>query len=150
VTKHVLAVLVAVFAFASVALLAARSEASASGSGDPRIAVLQKQVKTLQKQVKTLQTQDKTLTKSSTEALAVAVYELYSQTCMGALTADLFQGTWISIDQVTQKTTFGPQTQVNDYGACSKLSNPAVPRTSPITSPPTINPLLPLLQSLNG
>ena len=141
--KHLVLTLVTVIAAASMSLLAVRSEASASGSGDPRIAVLQKQVKTLQKQVRALQ-------KNTTLALGVGLVNIYAETCLGALTADLFQGTWISIDQVTQKTTFGPQTQVNDYGACSKFTNPPVPRTSPIVSPPTINPLLPLLQTLGS
>ena len=82
--------------------------------------------------------------------LGVGLVNIYAETCLGALTADLFQGTWITIDQVTQKTTFGPQTQVNDYGACGKFTNPPVARTSPIASPPSINPLLPLLQTLGG
>ena len=149
-TKHLLAVFVAAIAAASVGLLAVRSQANASGSGDPRIAVLQKEVKTLQKQVKTLQKQVRALQKNTTLALGVGLVNIYAETCLGALTADLFQGTWISIDQVTQKTTFGAQTQVNDYGACSKFTNPPVPRTSPIASPPTINPLLPLLQALGS
>ena len=142
-TKHLLAVFVAAIAAASVGLLAVRSQANASGSGDPRIAVLQKEVKTLQKQVKTLQTQEKTLD-------AVLGYNFDGDTCLAAITADLIQGTWIAVDQATGKSTFGTQTQVNDYGACSKFTNPPVPRTSPIASPPTINPLLPLLQTLGS
>jgi len=70
-------------------------------------------------------------------------------TCLGALDADLIQGTWGVIDQIAQtaqqKTYFGPQTPVSDYKNCADLANPDVPRGA-ITVPPTINPLLPLLQ----
>jgi ABC-type transport system involved in cytochrome bd biosynthesis fused ATPase/permease subunit len=142
-TKHLLAVLVAVVAAASVALLAVRSEASASGSGDPRIAVLQKEVKTLQKQVKTLQTQEKTLG-------VVLNYNFDGDTCLAAITADLLQGTWIAVDQATGKSTFGTQTQVNDYGTCERLTNPDVNRTLPGAGTPTINPMLPMLQWLGS
>ena len=142
-TKHLLAVFVAVIAAASVGLLAVRSEASASGSGDPRIAVLQKEVKTLQKQVKTLQTQEKTLD-------AVLGYNFDGDTCLAAITADLIQGTWIAVDQATGKSTFGTQTQVNDYGTCERLTNPSVSRTLPGAGAPTINPMLPMLQWLGS
>jgi len=142
-TKHLLAVFVAVLAAASVALLAVRSEASASGSGDPRIAVLQKEVKTLQTQVKAVQRQEKTLE-------AVLGYNFDGDTCLAAITADLLQGTWIAVDQATGKSTFGTQTQVNDYGTCERLSNPSVSRTLPGAGAPTINPLLPMLQWLGS
>jgi len=137
--KYLLTVSLAVLAAASVSLLAVRSEASASGSGDPRIAVLQTQVKTLQAQVKKLQKYERTDYQQIGLAFA-------GDTCLAAITADLLQGTWIAIDQATGKTTFGPQTQVNDYGNCGQLASPAVPRTSPITAPPSISPLLPLIQ----
>ena len=121
---------------ASIALVGARSQASASGSGDPRIAVLQTQVKALQRQVTDLR-QELSLN-----------YE--GDTCSLALVADVIQGSWITLDQASQKTTYGPQSQVPDYGTCKDLANPQVPRSSPITSPPTINPLLPLLKWLGG
>jgi hypothetical protein len=142
-TKHVLAVFVAVIAAASVGLLAVRSEASASGSGDPRIAVLQKEVKTLQTQVKALQKQEKTFD-------LVLGYNFDGDTCLAAITADLLQGTWIAVDQATGKSTFGTQAQVNDYGTCERLSNPGVTRTLPGAGVPTINPMLPMLQWLGS
>jgi hypothetical protein len=142
-TKHLLAIFVAAIAAASVGLLAVRSEASASGSGDPRIGVLQKEVNTLQKQVKTLQTQEKVLDR-------VLGYNFDGDTCLAAITADLLQGTWIAVDQATGKTTFGTQTQVNDYGTCERLSNPNVTRTLPGGSAPTINPMLAMLQWLGS
>jgi hypothetical protein len=140
--KHLLAVMLAVIAAGGGSLLAVRSEASASGSGDPRIVVLQKQVKTLQAQVKLLQ--------KHTNILNGQVQVNFAgDTCLAAVTADLIQGTWMAVDQATGKTTFGPQTQVNDYGDCAQLGQPSVPRTSPIPTPPTINPLLPLIQWLH-
>jgi hypothetical protein len=69
-------------------------------------------------------------------------------TCLAALAADLFQGTWISIDKVTQTTTFGPQNQVQSYGSCEDLASPGVPRASEIGVPPTIKQLIPLLKWL--
>jgi hypothetical protein len=135
-TKQLLVVFAAAIAAASVALLAVRSEASASGGGDPRIATLQKQVKTLQKQVKLLD--------------RVLGYNFDGDTCLAAITADLIQGTWITIDQITGKSTFGTQTQVNDYGTCGRLTNPSVARVLPGSATPTINPLLPMLQWLGS
>lgn len=73
-------------------------------------------------------------------------------TCLGATTADLIQGTWGVVDQIAQaaqqKTYFGPQTSAPDYANCSTLVQPRVPRVG-IVVPPTINPLLPLLEWLH-
>jgi hypothetical protein len=134
--KRVVVVAVVTVAAVLVGLLAVRTEASASGSGDPRIAVLQKQVKALQKQVSNLTNQ--------------VVYNFDGDTCLAALTADLLQGTWVAVDQATQKTTFGSQNQVQDYGKCERLANPDVPRATPLTVPPTIAPMLPLLKWLGS
>ena len=142
----------AAIAAASVAALATRSEATASGSGDPRIAVLQTQVKALQTQVKALQTQGKTLTRGLSNLNGQVQVNFSADTCLAAQTADLLQGTWGVVDQVAQvaqqKTYFGPQTQTNDYGNCAQLTDPSVPR-GPVAIPPTINPLLPLMQWLH-
>ena len=140
--RHLLAVVLAVIGAGCVSLLAVRSEASASGNGDLRIVVLQKQVKTLQAQVKVLQ-------KHTTVLDEQVQVNFAGDTCLATMTADLIQGTWIAVDQATAKTTFGPQTQVNDYGDCALLGQPSVPRTSTILTPPTINPLLPLIQWLH-
>ena len=63
----------------------------------------------------------------------------------------LIQGTWGVIDQIAQplqqKVYFG-QVQVNDYKNCADLGKPKVPRVG-IVVPPTIAPLLPLLQWLH-
>jgi hypothetical protein len=126
------------------------SSAHAAGSGDPRIAVLQSQVRALQTQVKTLQTSNKAISKvvlSDNEQIKLS---FSSQTCLAAEMADLFEGTWGVIDQV--KPTFGPQTQVNDFGNCADLAafagRSAVVR-GPVAVPPTVNGLLPLITWLH-
>ena len=47
-----------------------------------------------------------------------------------------------------QKIYFGPQVQVGDYKNCADLVRPNVPRVG-IVVPPTIAPLLPMLQWLH-
>jgi hypothetical protein len=140
-----LVVMAAAGAAALAFALASHSSATASTAGDPRIAVLQRQVKALQVQVKTLAA---TLVKQNGQINV----NFTADTCLAAQTADLIQGTWGVIDQVAQgtqqKTYFGPQTQVNDYGNCSQLTSPDVPR-GPVAVPPKIDPLLPLLQWLH-
>jgi hypothetical protein len=151
-TKLVMVAILAAIASASLAMLGTRSAANASGAGDPRIAVLQRQVKLLQAQVKALQVQGKRLTANVADTNDQLQINFEGDTCLGALDADLIQGTWGVIDQIAQtaqqKTYFGPQTQVSDYKNCADLANPDVPRGA-ITVPPTINPLLPLLQWLH-
>src|SRR5579862_3814791 len=116
-------VTVAAIAAAAVAL-AARPAASA-GAGDPRIAVLQKQVKTLR-------TQTKALTAGLADARRQLRINFEGDTCLAALSADLVQGTWGVIDQIAQaaqqKTYFGPQTQLSDFQNCANLAQPDVPR----------------------
>ena len=60
-TKLVMVAILAAVAATSLAMLGTRSAANASGAGDPRIGVLQRQVKLLQAQVKALQVQGKRL-----------------------------------------------------------------------------------------
>jgi hypothetical protein len=137
-------IVVAAFAGAAFAGRSTGTAASAS-SPDPRIRVLQSQVKALQADVKKLQKRDDQLDAYNSGALA-------GSTCLGAIVADLFQGTWGVIDQISQgvqqKTYFGPQTSVPDYTNCESLRNPMVPRPG-IVVPPTITPLLPLLRWLH-
>jgi len=117
-----IAVIVAIAA--SVVALATRSGANASTPGDPRIAVLQSQVRALQKQVKVLSA-------AAVDEKGQIQVSFAAVTCLGAQTADLVQGTWGVVDQIAQavqqKSYFGPQTQVNDYGNCAKLDQPKVP-----------------------
>jgi hypothetical protein len=136
---------IAVAAAAAIAVFSTRSEANASTAGDPRIAVLQTQVKTLQTQVKLL-----------TKALAALDGQLTvnfaGDTCLAAQTTDMFEGTWSVVDQLAQatqqKTYFGPQTQLNDYGNCAQLKDPLVPRGA-VATPPSINTFQPLIQWLH-
>lgn len=77
-------------------------------------------------------------------------YNWDGDACLASLTSDALQGTWIAVDQATQKATFGPQTQTSDYGTCEKLTNPDIPRRSPITTPPNVNTLALLTQWFGG
>jgi hypothetical protein len=97
-----------------------------------KIAVLQRQVKTLQKQVKFL-----------TGELSA---NYAGDACGFALTADTFQVTWSQIDSHSAAAYFGPQTQVNDKGACADLS-PAVPRS--LAAPPKTTIFQPLINWIN-
>jgi len=138
--------LIVVAAFAGAALAGRSTGTAASASSpDPRIRVLQSQVKALQADVKKLQKRDDQLDGYNSAALA-------GTTCLGAMIADLLQGTWGVIDQISQgvqqKTYFGPQTSGPDYTNCASLTGPKVPRPG-IVIPPTIKPLLPLLQWLH-
>jgi hypothetical protein len=116
---------------------------------DPCYGVGRDAAGTLQAQVKALQVQGKRLSSNVADTNDQLQVNFEGDTCLGALDADLIQGTWGVIDQIAQtaqqKTYFGPQTQVSDYKNCADLANPDVPRGA-ITVPPTISPLLPLLQ----
>lgn len=138
-TGIVLAVTLAVAA----AVLAIRPPAaSSSGAGDPRIAVLQKQVRALQGQVKVLQLR-------AVDVSGQLDLNFEGDTCLAAQTADLIQGSWGVIDQIAQalqqKTYFGAQTLVDDFKNCADLAQPDVPRPG-IQLAPTIDPLRPLVQ----
>src|SRR5215210_1979755 len=106
--------------------------ASAADPNAAKIAALQKQMKTLQKQVKTL-----------TSRVASAEDQLdanfVGDTCLGAQTADLIQGTWGVIDQMAQalqsRTYFGAQTAVDDFRNCANLREPDVPRQGIVVPP---------------
>jgi hypothetical protein len=137
----------AVLATASLfAFVAPPESAISAGSADPRIAALQKQVKTLQAQVKRLNTRV-----SSIDQQLGLNWE--GDTCLGAQVADLIQGTWGVVDQLSAatqagKTYFGPQTQVDDYGNCADLARPDVPRLG-IRVPPVVDSMRLLLQWLH-
>jgi len=124
---------------------AGHSDAAVS-AGDPRVVALQKQVRTLQAQVKVLQ-------RRVVDDEGQLSLNFEGDTCLGAQAADLIQGTWTVIDQLsvaTQagKTYFGSQTPVDDYKNCADLASPDVPRPG-VVVPPTIAPLRPLQQWLH-
>ncbi len=90
---------------------------------------LARQIKTLQKQVKALQAQVRT-------AQAIGVGAIVYSVCGLAVTADAFQGTWATIDDVSNRasaprTIYGPQQPVNDYTACSAFRITRVPAQVP-------------------
>jgi len=137
--KVVLAAALALFAIAAPAASAARDPNAA------KIATLQRQVKTLQKQVKTLTTRIAD-TQDQLEANFVG------DTCLGAQTADLIQGTWGVIDLIGQalqsRTYFGAQTPVDDYENCANLRQPEVPRQR-VAVPPKMSFFQTILQWLH-
>jgi hypothetical protein len=90
---------------------------------------LARQIKTLQKQVKALQAQVRT---SQSLAAAAVVYSV----CGLAVTADAFQGTWATIDDVSNRasaprTIYGAQQPVNDFTACSSFRVTRAPAQVP-------------------
>jgi hypothetical protein len=94
-------------------LLASAAPAPAATPSNKQLA---RQIKTLQKQVKALQAQVRTAQSFGAVALAYSV-------CGVAVTADAFQGTWATIDDVSNRaasprTIYGPQQPVNDFEAC--------------------------------
>ncbi len=134
-----------VLAAALAAMLVAVPQAVAADPNAAKIATLQKQVKTLQKQVKTL------TTRVARDEDEISV-NFEGDTCLGAQTADLIQGTWGVIDQMAQalqsRTYFGAQTAVDDYANCNDLAQPDVPRQG-IVVPPKLDFFRLLLQWLH-
>ena len=135
-------------ALAAALVLFAIVAPTASAARDPnaaKIATLQKQVKTLQKQVKTLTTRV-----ANAEDQIDANFT--GDTCLGAQTADLIQGTWGVIDQIAQalqsRTYFGAQTAVDDYQNCANLRQPEVPRQG-VAVPPKLSFFQTILQWLH-
>jgi hypothetical protein len=135
---------IVVAACVGLALGAMFARAEPAVSADPtnaKIAALQKQVRTLQAQMKTVQ-------RNVTNLRGQLALNFEGDTCLGAQTADLLQGTWGIVDQVAGRTIFGPQSPVSDFNNCADLAQPDVPRPG-IRVPPTIEPLRPLLQWLH-
>ncbi len=105
---------------AVLAVLAALSlSASSAGAATPEA----KQIKALQKQVTALQKSVKTLQKQVKIVDAEAYYNFIATTCTLAMTADLFQATWTTINPLSPTSPFTALvgTSVTDYNACSKL-----------------------------
>lgn len=112
---------------------------SSQGAKAPSNATLAKQIKTLQKQVKTLQAQVR-------EARNIGLSALAYSGCVVAVTADAFQGTWATIDDVSNRanaprTIYGPQQAVNDFGLCQALEFTRAPSQVP-PNPSVFNAML--------
>jgi hypothetical protein len=118
----------------------------ARSPGDRKIAALTKQVAALTKEVKALKAQ----MSATREQLRL---NSAGDTCLGAMQADLLQGTWGVIDEIAQatqsQTYFGQQVQVADYLNCAFLGERGVVRPA-IQVPPTIRVLDPLLLLLHA
>ncbi len=114
-----------------VVVVFALAEAGGAVAAPPTVQSLQRQVTALQKQVKTLQKQMK---QTQTVAIGVGAIAL----CDVVVTADTFQSTWATIDQLSQSTqgkpAVGPTAPVTDPGVCSPFN---VLRSS--TPPPNLN-----------
>jgi hypothetical protein len=103
--------------------------AAPAPAATPTNSQLARQIKTLQKQVKALQAQVRT-------ARALAAGAAIYSACGLAVTADAFQGTWATIDDVSNRapparTIYGPQQPVNDYTACSVFQITRAPAQVP-------------------
>jgi hypothetical protein len=93
------------------------TSAAPAQAATPTNRQLSRQIKTLQKQVKALQTQVRLAQNLAVAAVAYSA-------CGLSVTADAFQGTWATIDDVsnragTPRTIYGPQLPVNDFTTCS-------------------------------
>ena len=133
----------------AVVALTAGIGATAAPAQDSSTQSLASEISTLKAQVRTLQKRVTKLEKAHKETRDIALSALVFGVCLGAVTADSFQGTWAVIDQIgqatQQKTYIGAQTSVNDQGACRAIN---IFRASPV--PPTMavfNALYALLAS---
>jgi hypothetical protein len=85
---------------ALVALAAATVLAAPAASATPTERKLTRQIKTMQRQVRVLQGQVRTLRRQMRDVQAVSSLAAIFGACHAAATADAFQGTWETIDQV--------------------------------------------------
>jgi hypothetical protein len=88
-----------------------------------------KQVAALAAQVRLLQKQQKVLQRRLAEDEGDLGANWSADACSLALIADVFQGTWSVIDQISQasmsgKLFFGPQIALNDQGGCTNTTPP--------------------------
>ncbi len=128
--------------------------ASAGTTTEQQVKDLTAQVKALQASVKKLQADVKkqaATLKTHDEAIGTVFgLTLLLGKCEMALTADALQGTWAYIDQLMVATgkpvVFGPQSVVNDYGACAAFRTPI---THTIATPPTVSNFAALITLLN-
>jgi hypothetical protein len=151
--------LVFAVALATAVVCAVLGAQAASGTSRSRAvpqsatnAALVQAVNTLAKRVKALERKTKVL-QNRVAFLTREVSANYAgDACALALTADELQDTWGVIDQISSatqggKTYFGPQSALDDKGACEALSNPTVPRM-PVSSTtiPNIRYFNPMIQ----
>lgn len=128
---------------ALVAVTALAAPTSAATPGERRLA---RQVKALQRQVTTLNRQVRTLQRQMREVRSVAAGGVVFGACNAAATADAFQGTWETIDQLAvaigQPDRYPPPAAVTDpLNSCQTLE---IQRQAN-TVPPTTNVFAALL-----
>jgi hypothetical protein len=118
---------------ALVAVTALTAPASAATPGERRLA---RQVKTLQRQVTTLNRQMRALQRRARVIENVAAGGIIFTACNAAATADAFQGTWETIDQLSvavgQPEKYTPPTPIADpLNSCQSLEVQRQPNTVP-------------------
>jgi hypothetical protein len=120
----------------AVALVATAVLAAPASSATPTERKLTRQVKTMQRQVKVLQGQVRTLRRQMREVQGIAVGAVVFSACSTASTADAFQGTWETIDElraaVGQPDRYPPPAPVADpLNSCQGLEIPRQPSQVP-------------------
>jgi type II secretory pathway pseudopilin PulG len=126
-----------------VSLAVAGALAAPAAPATPTERKLSRQVKTMQKQVKVLQGQVRTLQRRMRDVEGIAASALVFSACSTAATADAFQGTWETIDEIDPATDRYPApTPVADPGnSCQLLEI----QRAPSAVPPTTNVFAALL-----
>jgi hypothetical protein len=135
------ALVTALVTLAAVVLLAAPASAAT-----PTERKLSRQIKTMQRQVKVLQGQVRTLRRQMRDVQAVSSLAAIFGACNAAATADAFQGTWETIDQVGARAgepdKYPPITPVADpLNSCQLLEI----QRQPSAVPPNTNVFAALL-----
>jgi hypothetical protein len=125
------------------ALAAAGALAAPASSATPTNRQLSRQIKVMQKQVKVLQGQVKTLRKQMRDVQGLAAGALVFSACSAAATADAFQGTWETIDEINPSDDRypAPTPIVDPVNSCQLLEV----QRQPNTVPPTTNVFAALL-----
>jgi hypothetical protein len=111
----------------AVVVLAAGLGATSAPAQDTSPQALASQISQLRTQVVALQKRVKKLETAHKETRDIAISALGWGICLGAVTADAFQGTWAVIDQIgqatQQKNWIGAQPTVDDQGICRAFAN---------------------------
>lgn len=131
---------------ALVALVAAGALAAPASSATPTERKLSRQIKVMQRQVKVLQGQVGTLRRQMRDVQAVSSVAVIFSACSAAATADAFQGTWETIDQlgaaVGQPDKYPPPAAIADpLNSCQLVEI----QRQPNVVPPTTNVFAALL-----
>jgi hypothetical protein len=137
-------------AVAAAALIAVSVLASSAGAASPTLKSLQAQVTSLRKELARTKKQVKKLQKDVVTARDSGIAGQAVAFCGLAVTADAFQGTWATINQLAaatkQPSIYPAQTPVNDFGLCAQGLR--VARSQSV--PPTVSAFNAILNLLNG